>query len=122
MKALVVDDSRVMRMIIARALKEKGFDVEQASDGLEAIDVLKDAGEVSVMMIDCNMPEMDGLELVKHIRGDDDNLPMKLIMVTSQTEADRVSDALSFGADEYIMKPFTNEVIFEKLELLGLLQ
>jgi two-component system chemotaxis response regulator CheY len=122
MKALVVDDSRVMRMIIGRALKERGFEVVQASDGREALEVLGEGGEVDVMMVDCNMPEMDGLALVTKLRGNDAHASMKIVMVTSQTEADQIADALSVGADEYIMKPFTNEVIFEKLELLGLVQ
>ena len=122
MKALVVDDSRVMRMIIARALKEKDFEVVQASDGQEALDVLGKEGEVGLMMVDCNMPEMDGLTLVARLREGDAHASMKIIMVTSQTEADQIADALSAGADEYIMKPFTNEVIFEKMDLLGLVQ
>lgn len=122
MRALVVDDSRAMRMILKQILKELHFDVIEAAHGLEALQRLSESGCVELALVDWNMPEMPGIDLVKEVRARESYAPMKIMMVTTETEMDRVSQALSAGADEYVMKPFTKEVILEKLGLLGLAQ
>jgi two-component system chemotaxis response regulator CheY len=118
-RALVVDDSKAVRMILGRILGELGYDVVAAGDGDEAL-ALVDAGErVDVALVDWNMPNMDGLELVKQLR--DRDLPdLRVMMVTSETDLGRLVLAIEAGADEYAMKPFDAEVIREKLDLLGL--
>lgn len=123
MRALVVDDSRTMRAIIGRILREIGFEVQEANHGREALEVLRrrhPAQPFSLALIDWNMPEMDGCELVRAVRADRALQGLRLLMVTTETGIAQVAEALAAGADEYAMKPFTKEVILEKLALLGL--
>ncbi|MGA2448122.1 MAG: response regulator [Polyangiaceae bacterium] len=120
MIALVVDDSRATRMIIRKLLTGIGYEVVEAAHGKEALARLETASNVAVAFIDWNMPEMDGLELVSAIRRDPTRDDMRLVMVTSETELERVQAALQAGANEYVMKPFTADILKEKLALLGL--
>ena len=76
--------------------------------------------DVALALVDWNMPEMNGFEFVQAVRALDDYSATKLMMVTTETEMDQVVMALDAGADEYVMKPFTRDVIMEKLELLGI--
>ena len=120
-KALVVDDSRTIRMIIRRILVELGYEVCEASNGREALDVLKaEEAAVDLVLADWNMPEMNGLELVKQLRRIPEYLSMKVIMVTTETEIAQMVSALEAGANEYVMKPFTKDILKEKLELVGI--
>ena len=119
-KALVVDDSRAVRIIIGRTLKELGYEVGEAGNGLQALDVL--AGEpesFSLVLADWNMPEMNGFELLTSLRQKPEFSSLVIVMVTTETEIGQMSAALEAGANEYIMKPFTRDVLVEKLELLG---
>jgi two-component system, chemotaxis family, chemotaxis protein CheY len=118
--ALVVDDSKAMRMILSRMLRGLGFDVLQAENGREGLEVLGRAGTVEVALVDWNMPEMDGVEFVRRVRAERGPDGPRLMMVTSESDLTKVTAALEAGADEYAMKPFDVEVIREKLELLGL--
>lgn len=121
-KALIVDDSKTIRVIIRRILAELGYASCEAGNGVEALKVLeaeKDA--VKFVLADWNMPEMNGLELVKAIRQDPSLASLKVIMVTTETEMDQMTSALSAGANEYVMKPFTKDILMEKLELVGIL-
>ena len=120
MKALVVDDSRAMRVLLGRMLQEIGFDVSEASHGREALERLKEIGGIELALVDWNMPEMDGFEFIRAVRSDNawDNL--RLMMVTTECGMEAVMDALKAGADDYIMKPFNKEIIREKLMLLGI--
>jgi two-component system chemotaxis response regulator CheY len=120
MRALVVDDSKAMRMIIGRTLKGLGHEVVEACDGLDAQERLKDSGTFNVALVDWNMPEMNGYEFICAVRADAAHNDMKLVMVTTEAEMSQVIKALEAGANEYIMKPFTKEMIQEKLQLLGL--
>jgi two-component system chemotaxis response regulator CheY len=123
-QALVVDDSKAMRTIIGRFLKGCGYDVAEAGDGREALQRLAElAGSsppVSLVMVDWNMPEMNGLEFVQAARANADYREVKIVMVTTETEIERVCSALEAGADEYLMKPFNQEGLLDKLALLGL--
>jgi two-component system chemotaxis response regulator CheY len=119
MKALVIDDSRAMRSLIGRTLREFGFDVVEASDGREALARMRSQGLPAIALVDWNMPDMDGFEFVCTVRRDEALRGILLMMVTTETEEAQVSRALSAGADEYLMKPFTEEALVEKLELLG---
>ena len=120
MLALVVDDSRAMRSILTRLLSGLGFDVAQAGDGAEAMQVLDAGTRPDVVLVDWNMPVMDGLTFIKSVRGRDDLRDISLMMVTTESEQGQIVRALAAGAHEYVIKPFTDEVIAEKLALLGL--
>lgn len=122
MQALVVDDSQTVRLILRKYLGKIGFDVVEATDGREGIDRLLEMSKADLVLVDWNMPNMSGVDFVRAVRAirQYDNLP--LVMVTTNTEIDQVALALQAGANEYIMKPFTQDVIREKLQLLGLLK
>jgi two-component system, chemotaxis family, chemotaxis protein CheY len=120
MKALVVDDSRGMRMIVRRVMEELGFEVVEASDGKEAIDRLRSDGPFRVALVDWNMPNMNGLELLRAMRAEKAFRETTVMMVTTESEQHRVVAALAAGADEYLMKPFTKDDLAAKLEILGL--
>jgi two-component system chemotaxis response regulator CheY len=119
-KALVVDDSRTIRTIIKRILIELGFQVLEAGNGVEGMKVMEtEKSAVSLVLADWNMPEMNGLELVKELRRDPELSSLKVIMVTTETEMSQMTSALEAGANEYIMKPFTKDILKEKLEIVG---
>src|SRR5690242_18669586 len=119
-QAMVVDDSRAMRMILRRALERFGFEVAQAGNGREALDQIhRDSAPVALFLVDWNMPEMNGLEFVKNLRADPQFAAVPIMMVTTETEAEQISTALEAGANEYVIKPFTDETIEDKLRLLG---
>ena len=123
MQAIVVDDSRAMRMLMARLLKDIGFAVDEAGDGSEALDRLRErlsVEPVQLALIDWNMPEMSGIELVEAVRADPAFASLRIVMVTTETELSQVTRALEAGADEYLMKPFTRDDVIGKLDLLGL--
>jgi two-component system chemotaxis response regulator CheY len=121
MRALIVDDSRPIRHIAARTLQELGFETADACDGKDALARL-DGGEApDVALIDWNMPEMNGLELVQTMRKDARFSGTALIMVTTETEPEQMVRALNAGADEYLMKPFEKASLIEKLRLVGVL-
>jgi two-component system, chemotaxis family, chemotaxis protein CheY len=120
MLALVVDDSRAMRSILTRLLSGLGFDVAQAGDGAEALSVLDTGARPDVILVDWNMPVMDGLTFIKNVRAREDLRDISLMMVTTESEQGQIVRALAAGAHEYVIKPFTDEVIAEKLALLGL--
>jgi two-component system chemotaxis response regulator CheY len=120
MHALVVDDSRAMRSILARLMTGLGFEVSQAGDGAEALALLDSGVRPDVALVDWNMPVMDGLTFVKTVRARDDLRGISLMMVTTESEHAQIVRALAAGAHEYVIKPFTDEVISSKLALLGL--
>jgi two-component system chemotaxis response regulator CheY len=121
MRALVIDDSRTMRLILSRIATQLGFDVSEAANGREAMDLLGATQLVpNLALVDWNMPEMNGLEFVTAIRADPKYRTMTLMMVTTESERTQIVRALVAGADEYVIKPFTQDAIEEKLALLGL--
>jgi two-component system chemotaxis response regulator CheY len=120
-KAMVVDDSRAVRMILRRTLEKHGYQVYEAGHGKEALEVLDQHPDVGLMLVDWNMPEMNGLELIRAVRSDPERARIVLMMVTTETEIEQMVRALAAGADEYVMKPFTEEVITDKLKLLGVI-
>ena len=120
-KALVADDSRAVRMILAKTLKELGYQVCEAANGRQALEVMeaeKDA--VTLVLADWNMPEVNGLELLQRLRQDPALSSLVVIMVTTETELDQMATALEAGANEYVMKPFTKDILVEKLQLVGI--
>jgi two-component system, chemotaxis family, chemotaxis protein CheY len=121
MKILVVDDSRAMRMILRQILREIGFeDVSEARHGRDALAHLDRHPDTALALIDWNMPEMNGLELLAAIQQDTRFASMRRMMVTTESEMPQIVKAIEAGASEYVMKPFTREAIKEKLRLIGL--
>ncbi|MGD0096745.1 MAG: response regulator [Terracidiphilus sp.] len=119
-KVLVVDDSRTIRTIIRRILIELGYEACEAGNGIEALRVIETEGDaVKLVLADWNMPEMNGLDLLKQLRQDPALAYLKIMMVTTETEMDHMASALEAGADEYVMKPFTKDILVEKLEYIG---
>ena len=120
-KALVVDDSRAVRMILAKTLREIGYEVLEATNGKEALDVIEtEKTAVTLVLADWNMPEVNGLDLLKQLRQNPALSSLVVIMVTTETELDQMTAALQAGANEYVMKPFTREILIEKLQLAGI--
>jgi two-component system, chemotaxis family, chemotaxis protein CheY len=120
MRALVIDDSRAMRSILRRIMTGAGYDVVEAENGREALDLLEAGPLPDVALIDWNMPVMNGLDFVTEVRSRADWRTMALMMVTTESEHSNIVRALAAGAHEYVVKPFTPDAIEEKLQLLGL--
>ena len=121
-RAIVVDDSRAMRLILRRIVAQLGFEVIEAEDGQAALAALAAEEEVpQLALIDWNMPNMNGLEFVTKARADPRLREMTLVMVTTESEQSQIVRALAAGAHEYVIKPFTADAIRDKLALLGLL-
>jgi two-component system chemotaxis response regulator CheY len=121
-KAMVIDDSKAIRMILGRNLTKLGYDVCSAANGKEALEFLEaEAPELALLLVDWNMPELNGLEFVKRLRAMPRYASAPLMMVTTETEVDQMVKALEAGANEYVMKPFTEDVIASKLSLMGVL-
>ena len=121
MRALVIDDSRAMRRIVEGSLTGLGYEVRQAADGREALDVLGSGWVPDLATVDWNMPVMDGLQFVSAVRSNPALRAMTIMMVTSESEQTQIVKALAAGAHEYLIKPFTADAIRDKLALLGLL-
>jgi two-component system, chemotaxis family, chemotaxis protein CheY len=122
MHVLVVDDSKTIRSILKGYLTKWGFEVTEAVNGVDALARLKQMARTDLVLVDWNMPEMDGISFVRAVRADPGYDALPLMMVTTNSELNDVSKALDAGANEYIMKPFNGDMIKEKLELLGFLQ
>lgn len=122
MRAIVIDDSRAIRSILGGILREIGFEVSEAVNGRDALMQLKANEPPDVAMLDWNMPEMNGFDLLQRVRANRAFDGMRIVMVTTETEMSQMVRALEAGANEYVMKPFTRDVIRDKLQLLGLLE
>lgn len=120
MKALIIDDSSSMRMLLGRILDDLGMSHAQAADGLQALAVLESEGPFDFALVDWQMPVMDGITFVRQVRSQLPREAIQLLMVTSVNQMESIVEALEAGADEYIMKPFTKEALLEKLALLGI--
>jgi len=119
MHALVIDDSNIIRKILTAYLGKLGFEVTVAVNGRDGLEQLNQMAKADLVLVDWNMPETDGISFIRAVRADGRYSELPLVMVTTNSELENVSEALAAGATEYIMKPFTAEMIREKLELLG---
>jgi two-component system chemotaxis response regulator CheY len=117
---LVVDDSRVIRKVARRILEDLGFETAEAADGVEAMAWCRTAMPEAILL-DWNMPAMDGLEFLKQLRKEPDGHQPVVVFCTVENDLEHITQALEAGADEYIMKPFDGDIIAAKLELAGLL-
>ena len=121
MRALVIDDSRTVRAVIGTILKELGIEVVQAGDGREGLEQLRRWPDVELILVDWNMPVMNGLDFILAVRGQRAYDGVRILMVTTETESDQVTRALRAGANEYLMKPFNRDVLVAKLSLMDVL-
>jgi two-component system chemotaxis response regulator CheY len=119
MRALIVDDSSFMREFLRQQLEPMGTDCVEAEDGSLALGVLRSGECFDLMLVDVNMPVMSGLECVKALREGAIDPEMKVMMVTTEADHHFIESALEYGADEFLMKPFTAQSLREKLLLLG---
>ncbi len=117
---LVVDDFPTMRRIVKNLLKQIGFEnIEEAEDGVQALNKLK-SGKYGLVVSDWNMPNMEGIDLLRNIRQEPEPLKdIPFLMVTAESEKDKVIEAIKSGVDNYIVKPFTAEVLMEKLSKIA---
>lgn len=115
----MIDDSRAVRMVVGNILRDQGFQVWEAGHGQQGLEQLDAHPDVSLVLVDWNMPVMDGLEFIRAVR----RLPawsaLRIVMVSTESESEQVQRAMDAGANEYVMKPFTAEVLVAKLSLLG---
>jgi len=121
MRALVIDDSRFVRDFLCGLLKKKGIECVEAADGQSALDLVHRNPAFDLALVDWNMPVMDGLEMVRRLRADGFS-EIKVIMVTTEADNCCIVRALEAGADEYLMKPFDDEALTEKLAMIGLVE
>jgi len=121
MKALIVDDAKVVRVALGRIMKQLGYEAVKCEDGQQALEAMAEHPDVDVVMLDWNMPVMNGYDFLTALR----EMPQhanepKVIMVTTETGMPQMLKALAGGADEYIMKPFDKDMVAGKLEMVGL--
>jgi len=121
MRALIIDDSRFVRSYLRGLLHDKGIDCDEAVDGQAGLNRLHGDGRFDLVLLDWNMPVMNGLETLMRIREEGFN-NLKVLMVTTEAENDFIVRALEAGADEYLMKPFDHDAFDEKLAMLGLVE
>jgi two-component system chemotaxis response regulator CheY len=121
MRALIVDDSRFVRGYLRGLLEEKGIECEEAADGQAGMEQLKQSPSFDLALVDWNMPVMGGLEMLQQLRAEGYG-DVKVMMVTTEAENAYILRALDAGADEYLMKPFDDEALTEKLVMLGLVE
>ena len=117
---LVVDDSRAMRMTLARLLGGLGMEVTEAGNGMQALEALASGAPYEIAFIDWYMPELNGLDLVRRVRAEPAYDDVRLVMVTSECEAPLIVSALDAGADEYVTKPFDRRAFESKLAAIGI--
>lgn len=120
MRALVIDDSRAMRALLGKILRELDFEVAEAGHGREGLERLHQWGKLHLVLVDWNMPGMNGLKFVQTVRADHAYDDVRLMIVTTESETSQVVKALEAGANEYVMKPFTKDVVREKLAIMGI--
>ena len=115
MKFLLVDDSRTMRNIWKKVLSGlENCEIVEAGDGVEGLNAIKENGPVDMMLVDWNMPNMDGLSMVKKVRETDKATP--IIMVTTEAEKPRIIEAIKAGVNNYVVKPFTPDALLGKID------
>lgn len=119
-RCLIVDDSKVIRMVARKILQELGFDTEEAADGQQAFDACK-VQMPDAVLLDWNMPVMDGIQFLKALRAMPGGSAPIVVFCTTENDIKHIQEAIESGANEYIMKPFDNEIIQSKFSQVGLL-
>ena len=116
---VIAEDSAPTRRIVASILRDCGFSVDEAANGEEALACLRELEHPSLAILDRNMPVLDGLETARVLRRDARYADLPILMMTTERLKDRIETALAAGVDEYLVKPFTREMVVKKLALLG---
>ena len=118
MRILVVDDSSTMRRIVINAVQKLNLgEIVQAENGVDAIMKIKEfAGKIDLILMDINMPKLDGVSTLKELRAARVTMNIPIIMVTSESEAEKVIECIEAGANDYVVKPFTPNVLMEKIK------
>jgi len=119
MKILIIDDSKAMRNFLDFLVQQLKFETVLAEDGCHALEILQQQSSFDLALVDWDMPRMNGLEFVKSVRANSAYDGLKLMMVTTQNSMDRVAAALDAGANDFLMKPVTQESLEDKLRVLG---
>ncbi len=117
---LVVDDSRMIRRVASRILKDLKFETSEATDGQDAINQCR-VDMPDAILLDWNMPVMDGLSFLKKLRGEPEGKAPVVVFCTAERDISKITEALEAGADEYIMKPFDSDIIESKFQQAGLI-
>lgn len=120
-RCLVVDDSKVVRSVARKILEDLKFEIQEAADGQEALDSCKE-GMPDAVLLDWNMPQMSGIEFLRHLREMEGGDEPIVVFCTTETDMAHIQEALGAGANEYIMKPFDSDVIQSKFEQVGLIE
>jgi two-component system, chemotaxis family, chemotaxis protein CheY len=121
LRVMVIDDSRTVRLVVTSILRELGIEAVEARNGREALQRLHDEHNITLLLVDWNMPEMNGIDFIRAVRADEAYRGVRILMMTSESRVEQVMEALSAGADEYLMKPFNRDMLAAKLGLLDLL-
>ena len=121
MKCLIADDSRIIRMVLAKILSNLGFEIEEAEDGDEVIEKCLKT-EPDLVIMDWWLPVIDGIDVLYKIRDDKNIRQPRIVFCSSNADPEKISEALDGGADDYLMKPFDEEIIKAKLIILGLVK
>jgi len=122
MRVLIVDDSMTMRRFLRSLVEPVAAHIDDAENGAKALEALATKGPFDLALVDWDMPVMNGLELVKQVRANPRLESLKVIMVTAKTSMEDLARAMLSGADDYLMKPLTEEMVLDKLRILGLIE
>ena len=120
-KVLLVDDSRAVRAVGRNFVTALGMEALEAEHGQQALERVREHPDLDVILLDWNMPVMDGLSFLKALREEPLEKQPVVVMCTTENDMARIVEAMQAGANEYIMKPFTEEIVREKLEEAGVL-
>ena len=108
-------------MLLVKTLTQLGYEVKEAANGQEALDIIEGGNNgIKLVLADWNMPEINGLDLLKRLRRNPALSSLAVVMVTTETEIQHIAEAMEAGANEYVMKPFTRDILAEKLMLAGI--
>ena len=121
-RILIVEDSKVVRLAIRRIVESLGFTVDEAADGQQALDHCRSAGPPDALLLDIIMPVMDGMSCLRALRQDEQLKRCVVIMCSTKNSLAELQEAVAAGANEYIMKPFTEEILTDKLRQVGILE
>ncbi len=119
MKVLTVDDSLTVRTMVRNILEQEGIEVLEAENGQEALDIVTGNDKVDVILLDWEMPIMDGFTFLTEVRSKNLAPETKIVMLTTLNKMSNILKAIEAGADEYIMKPFTPDVVLEKIQAVA---
>jgi len=119
-RCLIVDDSRVIRKVARRILEDMQFEIEEAADGLEALQACRRQMPEAILL-DWTMPVMNGIDFLRQLRQESNGTKPTVIFCTTENDVERIAEALKAGADEYMMKPFDGDILQSKFAEAGLL-